>query len=131
MKWKTINNLKKEWGRKKLRMILLKSTEQLINNKKETLNIFKKYWMKGRNKKISITRKAINKDLIFMERFMQVWRHNIGNTKVEMNLAEKQVRANKSSSLIGIASTFNRVQMYMIRDVIKKFNGKRLQRLRR
>lgn len=27
MKWKTINNIKKEWGRKKLRMILLKSTE--------------------------------------------------------------------------------------------------------
>jgi hypothetical protein len=41
MKWKTINNIKKEWGRKKLRMILLKSTEQIINSKKDVLNVFK------------------------------------------------------------------------------------------
>jgi hypothetical protein len=27
MKWRKINNIKKEWGRKKLRIILLKNTE--------------------------------------------------------------------------------------------------------
>lgn len=86
--------------------------------------------MKGRGKKVSITRKAINKDLIFMARFMQIWRHNIGNTKVEMNLTEKQLISNKKSSIVGISSTFNRVQMYLIRNVIKKFNDKRHQRMR-
>jgi hypothetical protein len=43
---------------------------------------------------------------------MQIWRHNINNKKAELNISEKQTNANKSSSIVGIAATFKRVEMF-------------------
>lgn len=36
-KWRHINNLKKEWGKKKLRMILLDKFEQIVSTEKNSL----------------------------------------------------------------------------------------------
>jgi hypothetical protein len=51
-KWSNINNLKKSWGKSKLRAILLNITHQMNETTKETLDIFKANRMEGRRKKL-------------------------------------------------------------------------------
>jgi alpha-N-acetylglucosamine transferase len=126
-----VNNIKKEWGRRKLRALLMRTTSETTNALKDSLNALKKDWQEGRDKKMKQCRRTINTDVLFTASAFHTWRHKEVTGKHLETVAVKQIAENKINSLTKIASVNSAVTNSKLKDVIHKFRLLKEQKAKR
>jgi hypothetical protein len=83
--WKIIPDVKRNKGQILMRSILVKVLSNINKTKVLSFNIFKQNKNTGRNKKITLLRKAFNQDFVYLQKYFQVWRFNknvLNNEKI-------------------------------------------------
>ena len=81
-KWAEINNLKKVWGKRRLRALLLNVTKQMNDTVKQTLNVFKANRMEKKKKKLAQYHRTFSEYGINLSKFIHLWRYNSTNIKI-------------------------------------------------
>lgn len=117
-RWVKVNNLKKEWGRKRLRRLLITVTDESMAMAKEVLNTLKLNRAEGREKKLKQCRRTINTDTLFMSTFFHIWRFNETSDKNQKQLALQNTLETKTKSLTKIDSLSSKVIGLNLKDII-------------
>ena len=119
--WSKVHNLKKEWGKNKLRAILLNITLETTSKLQESMNVFKGNRIEGIEKKLKICRRTFNTDTVFLSSFFHKWRFNERTDKISEEIAVSKITDNKLNSLTKISTLNTKNTDSKVKDIIHKF----------